>query len=526
MSINWKRTALGIELGSTRIKGVLIDECGKVLGTGGYQWENQLIDGVWSYDLDLVWEGISRCYADLKFEINRRYDTILTEVGSIGISGMMHGYLAFDKGDNLLVPFRTWRNNMTEKASKELGKVFSYPIPQRWSIAHFYEAILKEEKHVKNVDYITTLAGYVHWRLTGQKVLGIGDASGMFPIDLKKQDFDQNMLEKFALLCERDKGLDIDLKSLLPRVLVAGENAGSLTEEGARILDMDGDLASGISLCPPEGDAGTGMVATNSVKVRCGNVSAGTSVFAMFVLEENLKNVHHEIDQVTTPAGDLVAMVHSNNCTTELNAWISVFDEVLKSFGKDVDKDELFSILYKKGMEGAADCGGILTYGYHSGEHITGFTEGRPVLMRSANNKLRLGDLIRANLYSALGSLRIGLDILFEEEQVKIETINGHGGFFKTENVGQQIMADAIGVPVSVMDTASEGGAWGVALLANYMLLGREESLDSYLDQRIFVNSPIKIVEPNLDGVRGFEAFMKRYIEGMQIEEKAIEILK
>lgn len=381
---------------------------------------------------------------------------------------MMHGYLAFDKEGELLVPFRTWRNTITEEAAAKLTEVFQYNIPQRWSIAHLYQAILKKEEHVAKIDFLTTLAGYVHWKLTGEKVLGVGDASGMFPIDCKSGNYDQNMIRKFDELTE-PCGYGWKLSDILPKVLSAGENAGTLTPEGAKLLDVSGNLEAGILLCPPEGDAGTGMVATNSVGVRTGNVSAGTSVFAMVVLEKELSKVYPEIDLVTTPDGALVAMVHCNNCTSDLNAWVNLFDEFAKSIGAAIDKNQLFSVLYHKALEGDADCGGLISYNYFSGEPVTGFDEGAPLFVRKADQTFNLANFMRTHLYSSLAALKAGLDLLFKEEDVKVDEMFGHGGLFKTKGVGQRIAAAAMNTPVSVMETAGEGGAWGIALLASYM---------------------------------------------------------
>lgn len=443
------KTALGIEFGSTRIKVVLIDKDHHPIASGSHDWENRLENNIWTYTLEDIWSGLQDSYQNLVNDVKEKYDITLTKVGSIGFSAMMHGYMAFDKDGELLVPFRTWRNTMTEEASEKLTEAFSYHIPQRWSIAHLYQAILKEEEHVKDIDYLTTLAGYVHWKLTGEKVLGVGEASGMFPIDIETKDYNQTMIKTFDNLI-KDKKFGWKLENILPKVLIAGDKAGILSEEGAKLLDPSGNLEAGIPLCPPEGDAGTGMVATNSVTRKTGNVSAGTSVFAMIVLEKELKKVYDEIDLVTTPSGDLVGMVHCNNCTSDLNAWVNLFKEFAQNFGvEDVDMDQLYGTLYNKALEGDKDCGGLLAYNYFSGEHITGFEEGRPLFVRKPDSNFNLANFMRVHLYTALGALKTGLDILMKEEDVKVDKMLGHGGLFKTEGVGQKIMAAAVNAPVA-----------------------------------------------------------------------------
>lgn len=525
-SIRTGKTVLGIELGSTRIKAVLIGEDHAPIAAGSHDWENQLVDGVWTYSLDAIWTGIQDAYRDMAREVKAQYGETITAVGAIGFSAMMHGYMAFDKTGEILVPFRTWRNTITGEASETLTELFQYPVPQRWSIAHLYQAILNGEPHVPEIDYLITLEGYVHWKLTGQKVLGIGDIAGMFPVDIHTKDFNQHMVEQFDELI-REKHLPWKLRDILPKALVAGEDAGSLTEEGAKLLDVSGSLKAGIPLCPPEGDAGTGMTATNSVAVRTGNVSAGTSVFAMVVLEDNLKKVHPEIDLVTTPAGNLVGMVHCNNCTSDLNAWVGIFQEFAEAMGMEADKNRLFATLYKKALEGDKDCGGLLAYNYFSGEHITGFEEGRPLFARKPDSRFNLANFMRTHLYTSLGALKTGLDILFKEEDVKLDVLLGHGGLFKTKGVGQKVMAAAAGVPVSVMETAGEGGAWGIALLAAYMLHKEEgETLSEYLADKVFAGQAGNLVEPDAGDAAGFEAFMKRYRAGLPIERAAVEALK
>lgn len=517
---------LGIEFGSTRIKAVLIDEKGTPLASGSHEWENRLTDGIWTYTLDDIWSGLADCYADLASDVKKKYDVVLKKFASIGFSAMMHGYLAFDKEGELLVPFRTWRNTITEEAAAKLTEVFQYNIPQRWSIAHLYQAILKKEEHVAKIDFLTTLAGYVHWKLTGEKVLGVGDASGMFPIDCKSGNYDQNMIRKFDELTE-PCGYGWKLSDILPKVLSAGENAGTLTPEGAKLLDVSGNLEAGILLCPPEGDAGTGMVATNSVGVRTGNVSAGTSVFAMVVLEKELSKVYPGIDLVTTPDGALVAMVHCNNCTSDLNAWVNLFDEFAKSIGAAIDKNQLFSVLYHKALEGDADCGGLISYNYFSGEPVTGFDEGAPLFVRKADQTFNLANFMRTHLYSSLAALKAGLDLLFKEEDVKVDEMFGHGGLFKTKGVGQRIAAAAMNTPVSVMETAGEGGAWGIALLASYMQNKEEgEELQDFLNHKIFAGQKGEKLLPVKEDVEGFDQFMIRYKKGLAIEHAAVDALK
>ncbi len=517
------QTALGIELGSTRIKAVLIGADHTPLASGSHEWENRYENGVWTYSLEDVWSGLQASYRDLCNAVQAQYGTPLQTVGAIGFSAMMHGYMAFDQGGALLVPFRTWRNTITGEAAEKLTDLFQFNIPQRWSIAHLYQAILNGEPHVKEISHLTTLAGYVHWKLTGEQVLGVGEASGMFPIDSTINDYDAHRVEQFdALLAAQN--IAWRLRDILPKVLVAGDAAGALTAEGARLLDPTGQLQAGIPLCPPEGDAGTGMVATNSVAQRTGNVSAGTSVFAMIVLEQALSQLYPEIDMVTTPTGKPVAMVHSNNCTSDLNAWIDLFQEVTQALGVEASESQLYETLYKTALTGDADGGGLLAYNYVSGEHITHMEEGRPLFVRTPNSRFTLANFMRTHLFAAVGALKIGLDILFDQEQVQIDQILGHGGFFKTPEVGQRIMAAAMNVPVSVMETAGEGGAWGIALLAAY-LLNREanEPLETYLAAKVFAGQNAITLAPDPRDVEGFAAFMARYAKGLAIERAAIE---
>lgn len=520
------KAVLGIEFGSTRIKAVLVDENNAPIASGAHDWENRLENGIWTYTLDDVWSGLQDCYQKMTEDVKRQYGVAVEKLGAIGFSAMMHGYLAFDRSGELLVPFRTWRNTITQQASEALTEAFQFHVPQRWSIAHLYQAILNGEEHVPNVDFITTLDGYIHWQLTGEKVLGVGSASGMFPIDSDTKDYYASMIQKFDEMVA-PKGFPWKVEDLLPKVLVAGDRAGTLTEEGAKKLDPTGTLQAGCPLCPPEGDAGTGMAATNSVKQRTGNVSAGTSVFAMIVLEKALQKVYEEIDMVTTPSGDAVAMVHCNNCTSDLNAWVNIFREFAESFGMDVDMDKLFGTLYNKALEGDKDCGGLLAYNYFSGEHITGFEEGRPMFVRTPDSRFNLANFMRANLYTSLGALKVGLDILMKEEKVAVDRITGHGGLFKTKGVGQSILAGAMDATVSVMKTAGEGGAWGIALLASYMIQKEaDENLEDYLQQKVFGGDEGEKMDPNPEDVKGFDEFISRYKAGFPIERAAVDCLK
>lgn len=520
------KTALGIEFGSTRIKAVLVDETHAPIAMGNHDWENRLEGNIWTYSLDDIWNGLQSCYASLAAEVKEKYGVALTQIGAIGFSGMMHGYMAFNEAGELLVPFRTWRNTITEEACKVLTPLFSFNIPQRWSIAHLYQAILNGEEHVKDIAFFTTLAGYIHWKLTGEKVLGVGEAAGMFPIDSAAVDYNQKMIAQFDELVA-DKNFGWKLGEILPKVLNAGEAAGTLTAEGAKLLDPTGTLQAGAPMCPPEGDAGTGMVATNSVAVRTGNVSAGTSVFAMIVMEKELSKVYEEIDMVTTPDGHPVAMVHCNNCTSDLNAWVNLFGEFADSFGMKVDRNDLYGTLYRKALEADADCGGLLAYNYFSGEHITGFEEGRPLFVRTPDSKFNLANFMRTHLYSALATLKIGMDILIKEENVSVDSIMGHGGLFKTPVVGQRIMAAAMNTPVTVMDTASEGGAWGIAILAAYMNEKQEgESLSAYLENKIFAGQSGTTLAPEAADATGFDAFIKSYRQCLPAERAAVDNMR
>lgn len=520
------RTVIGIELGSTRIKTVLIGEDNMPIATGSYDWENSYVDNIWTYSQADIWKGLQESYGNLAENVRNKYGVAIRTTGSIGISGMMHGYMVFDRSGKLLTPFRTWRNNITGKAAEALTELFNYPIPQRWSIAHLYHAILNNEKHISEINFMTTLAGYIHRQLTGRKVLGVGEASGVFPVDVKTGNFNTQMISRFNELISH-KTPPWKLEDILPDVLPAGEKAGELTEAGARLLDASGQLQAGIPLCPPEGDAGTGMVATNSVAARTGNVSAGTSVFAMLVLEKELSRVYPEIDLVATPDGKPVAMVHSNNCTSDYDAWIGLFGEALKAFGADVPKPKLYDTLLGLALNGDPDCGGLLAYGYISGEHITHFEEGRPMFVRSPGSRFNLANFMRVNLFTALGALKTGMDILREKESVRVDEILGHGGFFKAKDVGRKIMAAAFNVPISVMETAGEGGAWGIALLASYMLnRSAGESLEAFLRDRVFAGKRGDSVAPDPEDVAGFNRFMERYTGGLAIERAAVDHLK
>ena len=520
------RTALGIEFGSTRIKAVLVDENNAPVASGGHEWENRLENGIWTYTLEDIISGLQDCYRKMAEDVKQKYGVTLTKIGAIGISAMMHGYMVFDKADNLLVPFRTWRNNNAAYAADRLTELFGYHIPARWSVAHLYQAILNGEGYVKDIAFQTTLEGYVHYMLTGRKVIGIGEASGMFPVDPNTKQYNEKMLAQFNTLV-KDKNLPFKLEEILPEILVAGEEAGRLTEEGARLLDPSGKLQSEIPLCPPEGDAGTGMVATNSVKRRTGNVSAGTSVFAMIVLEKELSKAYPEIDLVTTPVGDLVGMVHCNNCTSDINGWVSLFGEFASLAGVDIPKWKLYDMLYFEAEKGDKDCGGLLSYNYVSNEHVTKVDAGRPLFVRTSEGKFNLANVMRTHLYSAFGALKVGCDIMLKEEGVKLDVITGHGGLFKTERVGQSFLAAALGVPVTVMKTAGEGGAWGIAVLANYVITKKTgERLEAYLSERVFKGQEGVTLAPDPEDVKGFEAFTDRYIKGLPIVREAVYSFK
>lgn len=508
------QTSLGIELGSTRIKAVLINHEFQEIASGSFQWENQLIDGIWTYDLQDVWQGIQQAYGQLKATIEKQYQVQLTKIGSIGFSAMMHGYLVFDQDQQLLTPFRTWRNAITAEAEEKLSHLFNFNIPQRWSIAHLYQAIMNQESHVAKIDFMTTLAGYVHWQLTGEKVLGIGDASGMFPIDPKTKQFRQDLMVKFHELVHQQ----VDLNKILPQVLVAGQDAGRLTTTGAKLLDPSGDLQSGILLCPPEGDAGTGMVATNSITKRTGNISVGTSVFAMVVLEKQLQQLHPEIDVVTTPHGNLVAMVHANNGSSDINAWIKLIKEAIELFGVSVDDNTLYQRMFELGLSGDKSGGGLMSYGYLSGENITKIVQGRPIFVREPNSDFSLATFFRIHLNAVFGALAMGMEIL-HQEGVHVDSMVGHGGFFKTPKVGATIVSAAMASPITLLKTASEGGAWGMALLASYSQQS-EESLESFLN-RVFSAMEATTTMASAEDIEAYQVFLRRYQAGLIITKAA-----
>ena len=517
------RAILGIEFGSTRIKAVLVDEANVPIAQGSHEWENQLVNGLWTYTTESIWFGLQSCYADLRANVLKKYEVEIEHLAAIGISAMMHGYMAFDKTNKIQVPFRTWRNTNTGAAAAELSSLFKFNIPLRWSISHLYQCILDEEPHVPEITFLTTLAGYVHWKLTGEKVLGIGDASGMIPVDPKTKTYSAEMVSKFNALIAPKK-YKWKLEDILPKVLVAGQNAGYLTEEGVRRLDITGHLQPGVPFCPPEGDAGTGMVATNAVKPRTGNVSAGTSSFSMIVLEKALAKPHEVIDIVTTPDGSPVAMVHCNNCTSDLNAWVGIFKEFQELLGVPVDMGKLFGTLYNNAMTGDTDCGGLVSYNFISGEPVVGLAEGRPMLVRHALDKFNLANFMRANLYASVAVLKIGNDILFNEENVKVDRITGHGGLFKTKGVGQRVLAAALDSPISVMETAGEGGAWGMALLAAFLVNNAaKRNLPDYLEDVVFAGNQGEDIAPTSEEVEGFNRYLKNYMRLLPAEAKAVK---
>ena len=517
------KTALGIEFGSTRVKAVLIGEDAAVLAEGSHTWENRFENGYWTYRESDILEALQSCYAALKANVKEKYDLVLTAVGAIGVSGMMHGYIALDKNDRFLVPFRTWRNTTTGKAAAALTEAFSFNIPERWSVAHLYQAILNGEDHVGQIAHLTTLAGYIHSLLTGKRVLGVGEASGMFPIDSKTGTYDSAMLQTFDDLV-KEKQFPWTLRGLLPAVEPAGKEAGALTAAGAKLLDPSGDLLPGVPFCPPEGDAGTGMVATNSVRVRTGNVSAGTSVFAMFVLEQALSKVYPEIDLVTTPCGDPVAMVHCNNCSADIDAWVAVFYGFAEKAGLPLTKGDVFGLLYRTALSGDPDCGGLVSFNYLSGESITKTPEGAPLFFRSKESSLNFENFARNLLSGALCTLRTGYDLL-KQEEVRTDVFYGHGGFFKTKEAGQTMMANALGVPVTVMETADVGGPWGMAVLALFSLTGEKQTLPDYLDAHVFANAAQTTVRPEKAGQEGFDRYYERFLRALPLEQAAAKLL-
>ena len=516
---------LGIELGSTRIKAVAIDQNGKPLASGGFDWENRYENGIWTYHLDTVWQGIKESVSQLIQDYNKNQKKPLKELNGIGISAMMHGYLVFDRNYCQLAEFRTWRNTMTEESSKKLTAAFGFNIPQRWSIAHLHHAVTSNEAHIDEIYYLTTLAGYVHYKLTGKNVVGIGEASGIFPIDSKTNDYNTVMRRKFDIMAEEHEVL-WKLKDILPKVLLAGEDAGTLTAEGAKLLDPTGLIKEGIPLCPPEGDAGTGMVATNALTPQTRNISAGTSVFAMLVLKENLVKPHSEIDMITTPTGKPVAMVHCNNCTADLDAWVNLFSDVIQKMGVKTDKTELYRTLYNAALEGDKDCGGLVSVNYLSGEHLTGFTDGRPLFIRTPNSKFTTENFMRSLLLSSMATLKLGMNILTDEEGVTVTKLLGHGGLFKTPVVGQKLMASALNIPVSVMESAGEGGAWGIAVLAAYAANKQNnETLEEFLEKEIFAKSDVKTIDPDPADAKGFEKYLELYKAALEVEKSAVEVL-
>ena len=512
------RTYLGIEFGSTRIKAVLVDDTFAPIASGSHDWQNRYENGVWTYSLDDITTGLQHCYASLAEDVQSKYGVTPATYGAMGISGMMHGYMAFDKDDNLLVPFRTWRNTITEQAASELSELLGFNIPQRWSIAHLYQAVLNGEEHVKDIAHINTLAGYIHYRLTGKRQVGVGEASGIFPVD--GIGYNAEYIAKADKLLV-NKGFSGKLPEVLPEVLGAGAKEAVLTAEGAKLLDPTGTLQPGVPLCPPEGDAGTGMAATNSVLPRTGNVSAGTSIFAMLVLDKPLRGCYPEIDVVTTPDGAPVAMVHCNNCCSELDAWVNVFGEFAELSGHAVSKTELYELLYRNALGGDPDCGGTVAYNFLSGEPVAGAENGRPMYFRTPDGKFNLANLFRAEIYSTMAALKLGMDILFDKEQVSVDKITGHGGLFKTRGVAQQFLADGLGCAVSVMKTAGEGGAWGMALLAAYSVCGGGKSLPEFLDSEVFVGMESTTLQPEEKGAEGFRKFMENYKRGLAAEYAA-----
>ena len=517
------KTSLGIEFGSTRIKAVLIDDTYHTIAAGDYGWASHLENGLWSYTQEEIWKGLQTAYAAMAQNVESAYGEKLARVGHIGFSAMMHGYLAFDKNGELLVPFRTWQNTNTSEAHEKLSELFQYNTPERWSIAHLYQAVLNKEEHIGKVAYFTTLAGYVHWKLTGKKVLGVGDASGMFPIDPTTHAYETEFIEKFSALPEVAEQ-PWNLSDLLPEPLVAGTPAGTLTAEGAKLLDPTGTLQPGIVLAPPEGDAGTGMVATNSVRVRTGNVSAGTSIFAMVVLEHKLKALHPEVDLVTTPAGDLAGMSHANNFTSDLNAWVGLFGQFAAALGTRVDTGNLYGTLFRAAIADDVDanCGGLINYPFRSGEFLAGLPEGRPLFVRGPEARMSLGNFMRAQLFSAFSPVKIGMDVMTKNEGVAVDSLVGHGGIFTTPKVAQKILAAAFNTPIKVMSTAAEGGAWGMAVLADY-LWHADQPLDEFLDARVFADAASTTENPDENDVAGFEEFFDRFRKGLPIEHVAIE---
>jgi len=517
--------SLGIEFGSTRIKAVLTAVGAKVIAESSYNWENKLIDGIFTYDLEEVWIGLRRCYEDIAKYVKHEYGIEIKNISSIGFSAMMHGYLVFDKQGDLLVPFRTWRNTITEQSAQLLSQCFKFNIPQRWSIAHLYQSILNKENHIANIDFLTTLAGYVHWKVTGEKVIGIGDASGIFPIDETTLDYNDKMVEQFNELAE-DEGFNVSLKNILPKVLLAGQSGGRLTKEGALLIDPTGMLQEGILVCPPEGDAGTGMVATNSITPKTGNISAGTSIFAMIVLEKKLTKYYSEIDMVTTPVGHPVAMVHCNTCTSDIDAWVKIFYEFAKQADNSINVSDVYKLLYQSALNGKFDCGGLTSVNHFSGEPVVKINDGIPLFIRKPDDEFNLSNFMRTHIYSSFATVKIGLDLLFNDQEIKINKLLGHGGLFKIEKIAQQMLASSLNTPVEVTNSASEGGAWGIAILAEYLSHKEQnQSLEEYLNKKIFADTNSIVCYPNQEETEGFNIFLERYKKTLQVENFAVKLI-
>ncbi|WP_233419847.1 xylulokinase [Staphylococcus kloosii] len=519
-NLNSEELSIGIELGSTRIKTIAIDKKLNVRASGSFQWENKFVDGFWTYSANDIWVGLQQSYSAMAQNLFDKTGVTLTKVNSIGISAMMHGYLAFDNNDDLLVPFRTWRNGNTKEAAKKLTDIFNFNIPERWSIAHIYQAILNKESHIAQVEFITTLSGYIHWYLTGEKVIGLGDASGMFPIDISTNNYRQDLLSEAQALFAT-QGFSNSIESVLPQVKLAGEFAGYLTEIGAKLLDPTGKLEPGCILCPPEGDAATGMVATNSITANTGNISAGTSAFAMIVLNNKLQDYYPEVDVVTTPDGKEVAMIHVNNCTSEINDWMNLFSEVLESMGISFSSEEMYGQIFEASLSSDDDLGGLLSYNYISGENITDVDVGHPLFIRLPNNNFNLANFMKMHLYSAFSTLKIGIDLLQENENINLSKLIAHGGIFKTKNIAQQVLSSALQEKITVMDTASEGGAWGISILGYYAALDEQITLEQFLNEKVFINSNEVTIEPNEKEVQNFQNYLNRMKRGLQIERDA-----
>lgn len=517
MNLSSEDISIGIELGSTRIKTIAIDKNLNTVATGSFEWENQFINGYWTYSINDIWIGLQKSYEDMTQNLKQQYNLTLTKVNAIGISGMMHGYLAFDKNEDLLVPFRTWRNGNTSEAAAILSEKFQFNIPERWSIAHIFQGVLDNERHVRQVEYITTLAGYVHWYLTGEKVLGIGDASGMFPIDINQKNYRPDLINVTNQLFQ-EHGFNKPIEKILPKVSVSGESGGCLTKEGAKLLDASNKLESGCIMCPPEGDAGTGMVATNTVATNTGNVSAGTSAFSMVVLSQELKDKYPEIDIVTTPNGNEVAMIHTNNCTSDINDWMNLFSEVLKVMGVDFSSDELYGQIFRSSLNSDDNIGGLLSYNYVSGENITNVEQGYPLFVREPNYNFNLANFMKMHLYSAFSTLKIGMDMLKKNESIELEKLIAHGGIFKTKGVAQQVLSSALDNDITVMNTASEGGAWGIAILSYFTSLETMQTLEQFLNEVVFVNIEEETLSPVKQEVDHFNNYVEKMKLGLPIE--------